>query len=78
MLTEFRPHVVCQDEEDGGEDTQFPVLWTAPEIVLRSRKKRNGKSEKKKFSHKSDVWSFGMDTASDCVLCFDLISYNSI
>ena len=43
-------------EEDGDDDAQFPVLWTAPEIVNR---RRGGRREKKKFSHKSDVWSFG-------------------
>ena len=44
-------------EEDGEDDAQFPVLWTAPEIV--NRRRTGGRKEKKKFSHKSDVWSFG-------------------
>lgn len=44
-------------ENDADDDAQFPVLWTAPEIV--NRKRRDGRRERKKFSHKSDVWSFG-------------------
>ena len=30
-------------------------MWSAPEIIVR----KGGKKNKKKFSHMSDVWSFG-------------------
>ena len=30
-------------------------MWSAPEIIV----KKGGKKNKKKFSHMSDVWSFG-------------------
>jgi len=33
----------------GSKGTQFPIRWSAPEVL-----------EYRKFSHKSDVWSFGV------------------
>ncbi|PAA87856.1 hypothetical protein BOX15_Mlig022589g1 [Macrostomum lignano] len=38
-----------EDAYDAGENTKFPIRWTAPEAAT-----------KKVFTNKSDVWSFGV------------------
>ena len=42
-------------------------MWSAPEIIIV---KKGGKKNKKKFSHMSDVWSFGESFKSE--ICKDL------
>ena len=51
---------LAYEEGEDVESTKFPVLWTAPEIVVTHKRKRGEKKVKKEFSHKTDVWSFGM------------------
>lgn len=38
----------------GVEDAPLPIRWCAPEVL-----------KKRKFSHKSDVWAFGVSKHSD-------------
>ena len=51
---------LAYEEGEDVESTKFPVLWTAPEIVVTHKRKRGEKKVKKEFSHITDVWSFGM------------------
>jgi len=46
--------LAAEMEEEGKEDAVIPWLWSAPEIVTAKNRKE------RKFSHKSDVWSFGI------------------
>nr|KAG5711811.1 hypothetical protein BaRGS_023575 [Batillaria attramentaria] len=48
------------DDDDDDDAAQFPIKWTAPEAVAR-----------RKFSVKSDVWSFG-------VLLYELITHGRV
>ncbi|XP_067677182.1 proto-oncogene tyrosine-protein kinase Src-like [Haliotis asinina] len=53
---------ILQDEDiyEATENTKFPIKWTAPEAALD-----------RKFSVKSDVWSFG-------VLLYELITFGRV
>lgn len=53
---------ILQEEDiyEATENTKFPIKWTAPEAALERR-----------FSIKSDVWSFG-------VLLYELITYGRV
>ncbi|XP_046562726.1 tyrosine-protein kinase SRK2-like [Haliotis rubra] len=53
---------ILQDEDiyEATENTKFPIKWTAPEAALE-----------RKFSVKSDVWSFG-------VLLYELVTFGRV
>jgi serine/threonine protein kinase len=48
-IADFGLRCKMEKEYYRGEDQQLPIRWTAPEAL-----------EFSKFTHKSDVWSFGI------------------